>query len=106
MNEVPAVDQETAEVYASWFRALSDPSRIRILNLLARQEAPMSVGEVVDAVDIGQSTVSHHLKILREVGFVVGTREGTSTRYEVNRACVTKFPTAADVVMGVRPDDS
>ena len=47
---------------------VGDPSRIVILNLLATAGRPMSVGEIVDELDLAQSTVSHHLKILGEVG--------------------------------------
>ncbi|MEU8204969.1 metalloregulator ArsR/SmtB family transcription factor [Streptosporangium sp. NPDC049046] len=89
-----------AEEYASWFRALADGTRIQIVSLLARRREPMSVGEIVTAVGIGQSTVSHHLKILSEVRFVLVERHGTSSLYRINEACVSCFPTAADVVMG------
>ncbi|GGO61753.1 ArsR/SmtB family transcription factor [Nonomuraea cavernae] len=89
-----------AEEYASWFKALADATRIQIVSLLARRREPMSVGEIVAASGVGQSTVSHHLKILAEVRFVLVTRHGTSSRYRINENCVSCFPTAADVVMG------
>ena len=95
------VDRETAAVWASWFRALGDPSRILVLNLLAAKAEPMSVGEIVDALDIGQSTVSHHLKQLADVGFVLVEERGTSNLYRVNDLCLECFPTAAELVMGV-----
>lgn len=96
-------DRETAEIYASWFKALSDPTRIQILNLLAVAGEPMSVGEIVARTDVGQSTVSHHLKILADVRFVLRQRHGTSALYRVNVACVAGFPSAADAVMGRKP---
>jgi DNA-binding transcriptional ArsR family regulator len=89
-----------AETWSSWFRALGDPSRIVILNVLATTNRAMTVGEIVDAVDIGQSTVSHHLKTLAETGFVHLTQAGTRSLYEMNRACLERFPTAAETVMG------
>ncbi|GGK76649.1 transcriptional regulator [Planomonospora parontospora subsp. parontospora] len=89
-----------AEEYASWFRALADATRIQLVSLLARRRAPMSVGEIVTASGVGQSTVSHHLKILAEVRFVLVERRGTASLYRINEACVRRFPTAADVVMG------
>ena len=95
-----SVSRSDAETWASWFRALGDPSRIEILNLLATSSDPMTVGEIVDAVDIGQSTVSHHLRTLAETGFVQMTKAGTSSLYEVNRRCLDGFPTAAQTVMG------
>jgi DNA-binding transcriptional ArsR family regulator len=89
-----------AEEYASWFKALADATRIQIVSLLARRREPMSVGEIVAAMGIGQSTVSHHLKILAEVRFVLVDKQGTSSLYRINEDCVSCFPTAADVVMG------
>jgi len=44
--------------------------------------------------------VSHHLKILAEVGFVLVERHGTSSLYRINDECVGCFPSAADVVKG------
>lgn len=97
------VDRESAEAYARWFRALGDPTRIEILNLLARNRGPMSVGEVVEAVQVGQSTVSHHLKVLRDVGFINLKRVAASSFYQVNERCFMRFPTAVDLVMGRLP---
>ncbi|MEO3813977.1 metalloregulator ArsR/SmtB family transcription factor [Sphaerisporangium sp. B11E5] len=89
-----------AEEYASWFRALADATRIQLVSLLARRREPMTVGEIVAASGVGQSTVSHHLKILAEVRFVLVERRGTAAFYRINDTCVRCFPTAADVVMG------
>ncbi|WP_433332888.1 ArsR/SmtB family transcription factor [Spirillospora sp. CA-294931] len=91
--------REIAQEYASWFRALADPTRVQIVSLLARQGAPMSVGEIVKAVDVGQSTVSSHLKQLAAVRFVLVERRGTASYYRINDACVDCFPTAADIIM-------
>ena len=94
------LSRNDAETWAGWFRTLGDPSRIVILNLLATSDRALTVGEIVDVVDIGQSTVSHHLKILSETGFVHVAKSGTSSLYEVNRRCLEGFPTAAETVMG------
>ena len=94
------VTRNEAGTWATWFRALSDPSRILILNHLAAVGKALSVGEIVDALDIGQSTVSHHLKQLAEVGFVLLEPRGTSNYYRVNDRCIDCFPTAAELVMG------
>jgi ArsR family transcriptional regulator len=101
--KVDGVDRAAAEVWASWFRCLGDGSRVLILNRLALARGPMSVGEVVDAVDIAQPTVSHHLKVLAEAGFVLVEQRATSRRYRVNEHCLDVFPAAAEVVMGRRP---
>jgi DNA-binding transcriptional ArsR family regulator len=94
------LDRRVAETYAGWFRALADPTRVQILNLLASADAPMTVGQVVEQVTVGQSTVSAHLKILTDARFVLAQRRGTARLYRVNQRCVSCFPTAADVVMG------
>jgi DNA-binding transcriptional ArsR family regulator len=94
------LDRATAETYASWFRALADPSRVQIVEYLARQSRPMAVGEIVAAVGLAQSTVSQHLKILAEVRFVLVDAVGTARHYRINTTCIACFPSAADVVMG------
>lgn len=94
------LDRATAETYAGWFRALADPTRVQILHLLASAGTPMTVGEMVGQVAVGQSTVSAHLKILTEARFVLVEPRGTARLYRVNERCLTCFPTAADVVMG------
>ena len=58
------LDRGSAEAYASWFRCLADATRIQILHLLATNDAPLTVGEIVAAVSVGQSTVSAHLRRL------------------------------------------
>jgi ArsR family transcriptional regulator, arsenate/arsenite/antimonite-responsive transcriptional repressor len=82
------VDRRDAAVYATWFACLGDPTRILILNLLARAGAPRTVGQIVEALDVGQSTVSHHLQRLAACGFVRVERRGTTSLYRVNEACV------------------
>jgi DNA-binding transcriptional ArsR family regulator len=101
MNETARpLDRTTAAEYATWFKALADPTRIQIVSLLARRGAPMNVGEIVAAVDVVQSTVSAHLKVLAEVRFLLSEHQGTATYYRINDTCVDCFPTAADIVMG------
>jgi DNA-binding transcriptional ArsR family regulator len=97
---VQPLGRAMAAEFASWFKALADPTRVQIVSLLARRGMPMNVGEIVAAVDVGQSTVSAHLKILAEVRFILADPRGTSTYYRINQACVSCFPTAADLVMG------
>ncbi len=63
---------------AALFRTLGDPSRLRILALLAREE--LSVSELQEILGLGQSTVSGHLAQLRRVGLVATRREGSAAR--------------------------
>jgi DNA-binding transcriptional ArsR family regulator len=94
------LERAVAEEYASWFHALADPTRVQIVEYLARQRRPMSVGEIVRAAGLAQSTVSQHLKILAEVRFVLVEPVGNARHYRINQACISCFPSAADVVMG------
>lgn len=97
------VDRHSAAVWASWFRCLGDPSRVLLLNRLAVARRPMTVGELVAAVDIGQPTVSHHLKVLAASGFVHSETKGNASLYSVNQRCLERFPSAAELVMGNLP---
>jgi DNA-binding transcriptional ArsR family regulator len=103
LEPAAALDRETAEVYAHWFQALADPTRVVILSYLSRQRDPVSVGTIVEDLGFGQSTVSHHLRTLHDVGFVTRARSRTNRLYAVNRQCITKFPAAAEVIMGCAP---
>lgn len=94
------LDRAVATEYASWFRALADPTRVQIVAYLARKAHPMPVGELVAAVGLAQSTVSQHLKVLTEVGFVRVEPVGNARHYRINQNCVDRFPSAADLVMG------
>lgn len=94
------LDRATAAEYASWFRALADPSRVQLVEMLARHGEPMSVGQIVAAMGLAQSTVSQHLKILTDVRFVLVEPVGNARHYRINTNCVSCFPSAADVVMG------
>ena len=73
------------------FKALSDPTRVQILNLLALAPEAMSVGEIVAAVGLAQSTVSQHLKILAEVRFVLVEAVGNARHYRINEGCIGCF---------------
>ena len=75
---------ERAELHARFFRALGDPTRIRLLQVLL--EAPTgerSVSELVVAIDVPQSRVSTHLGCLRWCGLVQTRREGKQVYYRV-----------------------
>lgn len=100
MKDLAALERATADEYASWFKALADGTRIQIVSLLARRGEQMTVGQIVGVVDVGQSTVSQHLKVLAKCGFVLAEHVGTASWYRINDECVECFPTAADVVMG------
>ncbi|MED3804497.1 metalloregulator ArsR/SmtB family transcription factor [Lysinibacillus xylanilyticus] len=78
-NEEKQLDEETLFVVSQTFKALSDPTRIRILNLLCTDEH--SVNDIAEILDLGQSTVSHQLRFLKNLRLVKYRREGTTIYY-------------------------
>lgn len=97
------ISRDDAITWAGWFKALSDPTRILILHLLATESRPMSVGAIVEALDVGQSTISHHLQILGDTCFVHVERIGNSSWWRINERCLDCFPSAAELIMGRLP---
>lgn len=80
------IDATTARHVADTMQALASPTRVRILARL--RESPCSVNELADAVAMEQSAVSHHLRLLRHLGLVVGERDGRKTIYALHDAHV------------------
>ncbi|MGI8316309.1 ArsR/SmtB family transcription factor [Halobacillus mangrovi] len=78
-EEVEQLDEETLFVVSQTFKALSDPTRIRILHLLCKQE--MSVNQIADTLELRQSTVSHQLRFLKNLRLVKYRRAGTTLYY-------------------------
>lgn len=78
-KEVEGLDEETLFVVSQTFKALSDPTRIRILHLLCEQE--MSVNQIADTLELRQSTVSHQLRFLKNLRLVKYRRAGTTIFY-------------------------
>lgn len=74
--EGPKADEELAALA----KAAGHPARVQILRLLARRETCVC-GEIVDELPLAQSTVSQHLKILKEAGLVRGTVDGPRVCY-------------------------
>jgi L-amino acid N-acyltransferase YncA/DNA-binding transcriptional ArsR family regulator len=96
-----SLDEGTAHTYAEWFATLSDPTRVRLLHAVATSPTgSMRVGDLALALGISQSTCSHHVRRLVEVGYLVVDKVGTASVVTVNPACCTGLPHAADVVMG------
>jgi ArsR family transcriptional regulator len=75
------------EMLATMAKALGHPMRVRILRLLAERQACVT-GELVVELPLAQSTISEHLRILREAGLVKGEIEGPRTSYCVNQAAL------------------
>jgi ArsR family transcriptional regulator len=79
----------TQEMRAKIFKALGHPSRLAVVDELARGER--CVCELQRLVGSDMSTVSKHLSILRETGIVAIEKRGTNIYYSLKMTCVTKF---------------
>ena len=77
----PPLPATEAEALAARFKALSDPTRVAILNRLAQGEA--CVCDLNATFDLSQPTISHHLRVLRDAGLVEASRRGTWAYYRV-----------------------
>jgi ArsR family transcriptional regulator len=77
------VDETDRTEDAALFKALADPHRLTIVATLARAEDEVCVCDFTSALPLNQPTVSHHLKILRDAGLVVGERRGTWVYYRL-----------------------
>ena len=74
--DAPALSDGEAEATAALFRALGDPARVKVLNLLATTDEPCCVCELTEPLGLAQPTVSHHLKRLVEAGLLVREQRG------------------------------
>ncbi|WP_373046519.1 ArsR/SmtB family transcription factor [Vulgatibacter sp.] len=72
--------QEADEELAALAKAIGHPVRVKILRILARRESCVC-GDIVDELPLAQSTVSQHLKVLKDAGLVRGTIDGPRVCY-------------------------
>jgi len=70
------LDQETAVTLTSLLKVLADPARLQILSMLASAGGEVCVCDLTEPLGLSQPTVSHHMKQLREGGFVSSERRG------------------------------
>lgn len=77
--------------FAPFFRALGDETRLEIVGLLAAQDGELCVCEIEKHFNLGQPTISHHLRVLRQAGIVSSERRGTWVYYSVAPAALETF---------------
>ena len=86
-----------AEATAALFRALADPHRVQIVNLLATRAEPVCVCEFTEALGISQPTTSHHLKKLVGAGLLDREQRGTWAYYSLDRDALGRLAAAVDL---------
>jgi ArsR family transcriptional regulator, arsenate/arsenite/antimonite-responsive transcriptional repressor len=93
----PVLDQPEAVATAELFKALADPARVRIVNVLATTDEPVCVCELVEPLDLSQPTVSHHLKKLLDAGLLEREQRGKWAYFSLKRDAVEKLAAVADL---------
>ena len=78
------------QVLAEMAKAIGHPARVQIIQLLLRREHCIC-GEIVDELPIAQSTVSQHLKVLKDAGLIRGDIDGLKICYCVNRKALARL---------------
>ncbi len=79
----PDVDRAQAERMAAVAKAMGDPVRLTLLDVLRKHAGKVCVYELVPLFDLSQPTISHHLKVLRDAGLVDSERQGLWAYYYV-----------------------
>lgn len=87
---------------ASLFKALADPARLTILATLARSADDVCVCDFTSGIGLNQSTVSHHLKILKDVSLVNAVRRGTWVYYSLHPDASARLEQAFKAVIPQR----
>jgi ArsR family transcriptional regulator len=86
-----------AESTATMFKALADPARVKIVNLLARTPEPVCACEFEPALQLSQPTVSHHLKKLTDAGLLHREQRGKWACFSIEPDAVAKLADVADL---------
>jgi ArsR family transcriptional regulator len=89
---------EELEGFSRTLKVIAEPNRLKILCLLRRRE--MCVCEMVEALDLPQNLVSHHLRVLREEGLVRDRRDAQWVHYSIDRGCLGWFNARYLALMG------
>jgi ArsR family transcriptional regulator len=91
------LSDEEAAATAEVFKALGDPARVKILNLLAKSAEPVCACEFVAPLALSQPTVSHHLKRLVDVGLLDREQRGKWAYFSLKSEAVAKLSAVADL---------
>jgi ArsR family transcriptional regulator, arsenate/arsenite/antimonite-responsive transcriptional repressor len=93
----PTLSEDEVEATAALFRALADPARVRIVNVLATAAEPVCVCEFVEPLGVSQPTVSHHLKKLTDAGLLEREQRGKWAYYSLNPAAAGRLSRLVDL---------
>lgn len=85
-RESSSLSNLNVERRADQLKALSSPTRLRIVRLIHRGGGEICVCEFMEHLDLSQPTISHHLKVLREAGLVASRKDGTFVYHRIEDA--------------------
>jgi len=88
---------EEAEATAELFKALGDPARVRLVNLLATNDGAVCMCDLIEPVGLAQPTVSHHMRKLVDAGLVEREQRGKWAFFSLKRDAVEKLAAVADL---------
>ncbi len=88
---------EEAEATAELFKALGDPARVRLVNLLATNDGAVCMCDLIEPVGLAQPTVSHHMRKLVDAGLVEREQRGKWAFFSLRRDAVEKLAAVADL---------
>lgn len=95
---------ESTDEEIALFSALSDPTRLKLVKLLQRQRErdALCVNALADRLGVSQSAVSQHLRVLKGIGLVKGTRRGGQIHYFINQDALSKCRQLASTALSVK----
>jgi len=93
----PDVERHEAERMAGIAKALGDPIRLQLVDVLRKHAGKVCVCELVPLFDLSQPTVSHHLKVMRDAGVVDSERRGLWAYYYVKPGALEEFTSWLEV---------
>jgi DNA-binding transcriptional ArsR family regulator len=82
------------------FKALSDPTRLQLVKLLNDHEGALCVNALANKLDVSQSAVSQHLRVLRQAHLVNSNRQGPSVHYMINKEKLSEHAALLQATFG------
>ncbi|HZC07594.1 MAG TPA: metalloregulator ArsR/SmtB family transcription factor [Ktedonobacterales bacterium] len=95
---LPSLTHDATQTLAIRLKALADPTRLRMLDLLAQQAEPLCVCDMTDQFEQNQPTISHHLKLLRTAGLIDCEKRGIWAFYWVTNDGRKSLATVTDLL--------
>jgi len=98
----PALSADEAYATAQLFKALGDPARVKIVNLVATSEQPVCACNLTEPLGLSQPTVSHHLKKLTDAGVLAREQRGVWAYYSIDPLAVAQLRAVVELGEGGR----